>query len=198
MGVTAPSPTRLGRKLGQCGGAPGPTHVDTDTHPLCTSYLRPNPPPSPSIHPRPPHPRALQPPSHQPITPSPTVPPILNPYARSSSWSTGPLILGKLQPPRDLAVFQVRSRGSEIEALLDLNLKAQFESTCIIFVCERHTLVIGLCADVNAAMVLSPSLSSCAVLLCRQAISHRQPFLFPQTGKYWAGLLDAQGKATGA
>lgn len=41
----------------------------------------------------------------------------------------GPLILGKLQPPRDLAVFQVRSRGSEIEALLDLNLKAQFEST---------------------------------------------------------------------
>ncbi|GAB5033542.1 rieske (2fe-2s) iron-sulfur domain protein [Nannochloropsis oceanica] len=55
----------------------------------------------------------------------------------------GPLVLGKLQPPRDLAVFQVRSRGSDIEALLNINLKADFES------------------------------------------------------KYWAGLLDAQGKATG-
>jgi hypothetical protein len=52
-------------------------------------------------------------------------------------------VLGKLQPPRDLAVFQVRSRGSEIEALVNRNLKAEFES------------------------------------------------------KYWAGLLDAQGKATG-
>lgn len=55
----------------------------------------------------------------------------------------GPLVLGKLQPPRDLAVFQVRSRGSDIEALVNVNLKADFES------------------------------------------------------KYWAGLLDAQGKATG-
>lgn len=55
----------------------------------------------------------------------------------------GPLVLGKLQPPRNLAIFQVRSKGSEIEVLVDRNLKTEFES------------------------------------------------------KYWAGLLDAQGKATG-
>lgn len=55
----------------------------------------------------------------------------------------GPLVLGKLQPPRNLATFQVRSRGQDIEALINRNLKAEFES------------------------------------------------------KYWAGLLDAQGKATG-
>jgi nitrite reductase/ring-hydroxylating ferredoxin subunit len=55
----------------------------------------------------------------------------------------GPLVLGKLQPPRDLAVFEVRSKGQNIEVLINKNLKADFE------------------------------------------------------GKYWAGLLDAQGKATG-
>jgi len=55
----------------------------------------------------------------------------------------GPLVLGKLQPPRNLAVFPVRSRGSDIEALVNRNLKADFET------------------------------------------------------KYWSGLLDATGKATG-
>ena len=55
----------------------------------------------------------------------------------------GPLVLGKLQPPRDLAVFEVRSKGQNIEVLINTNLKADFE------------------------------------------------------GKYWAGILDAQGKATG-
>jgi nitrite reductase/ring-hydroxylating ferredoxin subunit len=55
----------------------------------------------------------------------------------------GPLVLGKLQPPRDLAVFEVRSKGQNIEVLINKNLKADFE------------------------------------------------------GKYWAGILDAQGKATG-
>ncbi|KAM3567527.1 hypothetical protein VYU27_010330, partial [Nannochloropsis oceanica] len=54
----------------------------------------------------------------------------------------GPLI-GKLYEARDLAVFPVRAKGNMIEAYINVNLKAEFES------------------------------------------------------KYWAGLLDAQGKATG-
>jgi hypothetical protein len=55
----------------------------------------------------------------------------------------GPLILGKLSPPRNLATFPIRSKGSNIEVFVDRNLKLRYES------------------------------------------------------KYWSGLLDAQGKATG-
>mmetsp|Transcript_16262 Transcript_16262/g.20791 ORF Transcript_16262/g.20791 Transcript_16262/m.20791 type:complete len:197 (+) Transcript_16262:119-709(+) len=55
----------------------------------------------------------------------------------------GPLVLGKLEPPKNLAVVPVRAKGNSIEVLINRNLKAQFES------------------------------------------------------KYWSGLLDAQGKATG-
>ncbi len=54
----------------------------------------------------------------------------------------GPL-LGKLQGPRDLAVYPVRQNGGDIEALLNVDAKNDFESD------------------------------------------------------YWAGLLDAKGKATG-
>jgi nitrite reductase/ring-hydroxylating ferredoxin subunit len=55
----------------------------------------------------------------------------------------GPLVLGKLEPPKNLAVFPVRAKGANIEVLVNRNLKADFET------------------------------------------------------KYWAGLLDAKGKATG-
>ncbi|KAG5179067.1 ferredoxin component [Tribonema minus] len=55
----------------------------------------------------------------------------------------GPLVLGKLEPPKNLAVFPVRAKGSNIEVLVNRNLKADFET------------------------------------------------------KYWSGILDAQGKATG-
>lgn len=55
----------------------------------------------------------------------------------------GPLVLGKLEPPRDLAVFPVRATGGDVQVLINRNLKAEFET------------------------------------------------------KYWSGLLDAQGKATG-
>lgn len=55
----------------------------------------------------------------------------------------GPLVLGKLEPPKNLAVFNVRSKGSNIEVLINRNLKQEFES------------------------------------------------------RYWAGILDAKGKATG-
>lgn len=55
----------------------------------------------------------------------------------------GPLILGKLEPPKDLAVFPVRASGGNIQVLINRNLKQEFET------------------------------------------------------KYWSGLLDAQGKATG-
>ncbi|KAG5178132.1 ferredoxin component [Tribonema minus] len=55
----------------------------------------------------------------------------------------GPLVLGKLEPPKNLAVFPVRAKGASIEVLVNRNLKAEFET------------------------------------------------------KYWSGILDAQGKATG-
>uniref|UniRef100_A0A7S2V0A4 Rieske domain-containing protein n=1 Tax=Fibrocapsa japonica TaxID=94617 RepID=A0A7S2V0A4_9STRA len=55
----------------------------------------------------------------------------------------GPLVLGKLEPAKNLATFAVRAKGDSIEVLVNRNLKQQFES------------------------------------------------------KYWAGILDAQGKATG-
>jgi len=55
----------------------------------------------------------------------------------------GPLVLGKLEPPKNLAVVPVRAKGNSIEVLVNRNLKSMFES------------------------------------------------------KYWAGLLDAKGKATG-
>lgn len=55
----------------------------------------------------------------------------------------GPLVLGKLQPPRDLAVFPVRAAFGNVQVLINRNLKQEFET------------------------------------------------------KYWSGLLDAQGKATG-
>lgn len=40
----------------------------------------------------------------------------------------GPLVLGKLEPPRNLAVFNVRSKGANIEVRINRNLKAQFET----------------------------------------------------------------------
>ncbi|CAM9809361.1 unnamed protein product, partial [Chrysoparadoxa australica] len=55
----------------------------------------------------------------------------------------GPLVLGKLEPPKNLAIFPVRAQGGKIAVLINKNLKATFET------------------------------------------------------KYWAGLLDAKGKATG-
>eukprot|EP00903_Cladosiphon_okamuranus_P010033 g9515.t1 len=55
----------------------------------------------------------------------------------------GPLVLGRLEPAKDLAVFPVRASGGNIQVLINRNLKAEFES------------------------------------------------------KYWTGLLDAQGKASG-
>lgn len=55
----------------------------------------------------------------------------------------GPLVLGRLEPPRDLAVFPVRASRGDIQVFINRNLKAEFES------------------------------------------------------KYWTGLLDAQGKASG-
>ncbi|CAM9762178.1 unnamed protein product [Ectocarpus sp. 4 AP-2014] len=55
----------------------------------------------------------------------------------------GPLVLGRLEPAKDLAVFPVRASGGNIQVLINRNLKQEFES------------------------------------------------------KYWTGLLDAQGKASG-
>jgi nitrite reductase/ring-hydroxylating ferredoxin subunit len=55
----------------------------------------------------------------------------------------GPLVLGKLEPPKNVAIFPVRAKGQSIEVLINKNMKAQFES------------------------------------------------------KYWSGILDAKGKATG-
>ncbi|CAM9430795.1 unnamed protein product [Choristocarpus tenellus] len=55
----------------------------------------------------------------------------------------GPLVLGKLEPPKNLAVFNVRASGGNIQVLINRNMKNEFET------------------------------------------------------RYWSGLLDAQGKATG-
>mmetsp|Transcript_13278 Transcript_13278/g.18724 ORF Transcript_13278/g.18724 Transcript_13278/m.18724 type:complete len:191 (-) Transcript_13278:152-724(-) len=55
----------------------------------------------------------------------------------------GPLVLGKLEPAKNLAIFPVRAKGSDIEVLINRNLKSEMET------------------------------------------------------KYWAGILDAKGKATG-
>jgi len=55
----------------------------------------------------------------------------------------GPMVLGKLEPAKNVAIFPVRSSGSSIQVQVNKNLKSEFESN------------------------------------------------------YWAGLLDAKGKATG-
>mmetsp|Transcript_40776 Transcript_40776/g.127601 ORF Transcript_40776/g.127601 Transcript_40776/m.127601 type:complete len:123 (+) Transcript_40776:305-673(+) len=55
----------------------------------------------------------------------------------------GPMVLGKLEPAKNVATFPVRSSGSNIQVQVNKNARAEFESG------------------------------------------------------YWAGILDAQGKATG-
>lgn len=40
----------------------------------------------------------------------------------------GPLVFGKLVPPRDLAVFPVRAKNGNIEVYLNRNFQSQFES----------------------------------------------------------------------
>jgi len=40
----------------------------------------------------------------------------------------GPLILGKLVPPRDLAVFPTRAKNGNIEVYINRNFQSQFES----------------------------------------------------------------------
>jgi nitrite reductase/ring-hydroxylating ferredoxin subunit len=40
----------------------------------------------------------------------------------------GPLVLGKLAPAQDVSTFPVRSKGKNIEVLIDRNLKERFES----------------------------------------------------------------------
>jgi len=40
----------------------------------------------------------------------------------------GKLIFGRLVPPQDLVVFKCRKQGSSVQALINVNLKAQFES----------------------------------------------------------------------